>query len=116
MWYSAEAMENEPTIKDVLRAVESLSTRIGSVEHSLGERIDVSQESIQGLATHMDEAFAKVHAEMATKEDLRASERRTMDFVDRKIEGVNAKIVTLARTLEKKHVITAAETTDVIRA
>lgn len=78
-----------------------VNERLDAVE----EQGSVTQESVQGLATHMDKRFDVLHAEMASK-----------DFVERKAEAQSTKTHVLVNILKGKNVLTPQEAVDVIRA
>ncbi len=70
-------------------------------------------DAIQGLASHMDAEFAKVRAEMATKDfverRLEDSEGRMTRCLGEKIDRVDAKLERLVDVLEKKDVLTVQD-------
>ena len=91
------------------------------------EQFTILLDAVHGLATHMDEENAKIRAEMATKDDLAKirAEMATKDFVDRKVDGTEARLMAaihktddkvnrLVDVLEKKDVLTINDAHKVI--
>lgn len=110
-------METEPTTRDIM------------------QKIDVLTDIVQSLATHMDGEFAKVRAEMATKDELASglgkirAEMATKDFVERRIsageesllgkilpriDAVDRKVTRVVDILEEKGVLTTKDAQKVI--
>lgn len=83
-------MKNQPTLQDVLQAVQALPTRANYQDvlqavqalptqadfKVVTSKVDDLAEAVQLLASQMDERFSDVHSEMATKKDLVALENR----------------------------------------
>ncbi len=97
--------------------VETLSTGM----ETLGAKVEVLGEAIQTLATQMDERFAATDARM----DRIEANMTTKDFVDRKVDGAEArltarisgtddKVTRLVDALERKDVLTARQAQNVI--
>lgn len=72
-------------------------------------------EAIASLATHMDQRFDRVYAEMATKDFVDRRIAASEDRMVAEIHKVDAKVGTLASILEQKTVITADEA-DIVTA
>ncbi len=128
-------MENQKpaTIEDVITLVtegfKNVNTRFDKVETDVAElkgrvigveqqvaslqkqgvdvinRLEVVEESVSGIATHMDKRFDQFMPVVASK-----------DFVERKVEGQSTKTHVLVNILKEKSVLTSQEATDVIRA
>lgn len=75
-------MANEPTIQDVLNAMQNFSTDI--------------LETIHDLSSHMDEQLKNIRVEN------RQLDAETRDFVDRRISDAVAEIVPVVRKIDAK--------------
>lgn len=109
-------MENEPTIKDVMAVLTTLSEGVLDVKNGLQEvrgelqtGLQEVHEAMQALASHTDEQIRKSRVDL---------EHSLKDFVDRRISDAVGEIAGTIRKVDEKDssLVVTLEKSEVINA
>ncbi len=98
-------MKNEPTTSDILKAVETLATKVDTLDSKIDEQTKQTDEkfndvleAINTLSTHTDERFGRLEGDV---NHIRM-EMVTKNYLDDKLSDLRGDLVVLLRKEDRK--------------
>ena len=113
----SDKLDKEPTLSDVIEAINTSSTAVAVELHEIKQDIGLLKQDVSGLkqdVSGLKTDMTMVKATMATKEDLKAMETRlvTKDYLDEKMAEQGANLILLTRKEDRKVVALIHELKD----